>query len=118
MSETFNTRGQLTRRESMGMRNVTNVPVGFVVRAVCSNVSIRVRQAKTTVAPNGSGGFHLLCPRGERAIGGGFFGTDLGNSGQLALADFYRTGSRIWTVAAKNLGNSQVPWVAGEVCLR
>jgi hypothetical protein len=100
------------------MRNLTNVPVGSVVGAVCSNVSIRVRQVSSLAPPNQSDGFHLPCPRGQLAIGGGFFGTDVANSGDLALGDFYRTGSRIWTVAVRNLGNGQVPWVAGIVCLR
>jgi hypothetical protein len=60
----------------------------------------------------------MRCPGGHAAIGGGFFGTDLRNSSEITLGDFYRTDSRFWTVAARNLGNDPVQWVATAVCLR
>jgi hypothetical protein len=117
MSETFN-RGRLARKDSVGMRNLTNVPVGFVDGAVCSNMRIGIGQQATTVASNRLDGFHLKCPIGQLAIGGAFFGTDIRNYNHITLGDFYRTGSRTWTVAARNFGQDQVRWVAGEVCLR
>lgn len=116
-SETFTKRG-LTHHESVGMRNLTDAPVGFVVGSVCASVRIGIVQAKTTVPGGQLDGFHMRCPRGHAAIGGGFFGTALRNSSEITLGDFYRADSRFWTVAARNLGSDPVQWVAGVVCLR
>jgi hypothetical protein len=115
-SETFTKRG-LTRHESVGMRNLADVPVGVVVGAVCTSLPIAIEQEPTTVLPGKVGGFFMRCPPGHAAIDGGFFGTDLSNSSELTLADFYRTRFRFWAVAARNLGNDPVHWVAGVVCL-
>ncbi len=116
-SETFTERG-LTRHESVGMRNLTNAPVGVVVGAVCASLRIGIEQEQTTVPAGKLDGFHMRCPSGQTAIDGGFFGTDLRNSSEITLGDFYRTGSRFWTVAARNLGSDPVHWAAGVVCLR
>lgn len=117
VSETFTRRG-LTHHESVGMRNLTDVPVGFVVGAVCTSLRIGIVQERTTVPAGQLDGFHLRCPRGHVAISGGFFGTQLRNSSEITLGDFYRTDSRFWTVAARNLGSDPVQWTAGVVCLR
>jgi hypothetical protein len=116
-SEIFTKRG-ITRHESVGMRNLTDAPVGFVVGAVCTSLRIGVVQDRTTVPPGKLDGFHMRCPRGHPAIGGGFFGIDLRNSSEITLGDFYRADARFWTVAVRDFGSDAVPWVAGVVCLR
>jgi cytochrome c1 len=100
------------------MRNLTDVPVGLVVGAVCANLRVAVFQQGVTVQPGQLDGFYMRCPGTEPAIGGGFFGTDPHTFSEITLGDFYRRSSHAWTVAARDFGNDPVHWMAGVVCLR
>jgi hypothetical protein len=116
MSQTYNKKGP-DGGEDGGMRNLTDVPVGFLVGSVCSSLPIHPHQATGTVPPQKTDGFTFRCPRGQFAVSGSFFGPDASNSGAVVLDGSFAIGLRKWSIDVKNLASQPVPYVAGDVCV-